>query len=69
MAREALTEGFRLMVGCMAGSSLSMAPAFIVGQLCDFVDLDGPLLSTSDVPHPIRYAKGIMYPPERVLWG
>jgi L-alanine-DL-glutamate epimerase-like enolase superfamily enzyme len=69
LAHEAQARGFRLMVGCMAGSSLSMAPAFIIGQLCDFVDLDGPLLSTEDVPHAIRYDGGIMYPPERALWG
>jgi L-Ala-D/L-Glu epimerase len=69
LARHAQAQGLRLMVGCMAGSSLSMAPAFIVGQLCDFVDLDGPLLSTSDVPHSIRYEKGVMYPPKRALWG
>ena len=69
LAREAKARGFKLMVGCMAGSSLSMAPAFIVGQLCDFVDLDGPLLSTRDVLHPIRYEGGVMHPPERALWG
>lgn len=69
LAREAQARGFGLMVGCMAGSSLSMAPAFVIGQLCDFIDLDGPLLSSSDVPHPIRYERGVMYPPERALWG
>lgn len=69
LAREAQARGFRLMVGCMAGSSLSMAPAFIIGGLCDFVDLDGPLLASSDVAHPIRYEGGLMNPPERALWG
>jgi len=69
LAREAVRLGFKLMVGCMAGSSLSMAPAFIVGQSCDFVDLDGPLLSISDVAHPIRYERGRMSPPEKELWG
>lgn len=69
LAREAEREGFKLMVGCMAGSSLSMAPAFIVGQLCDLVDLDGPLLSCYDVAHPIRYEGGRMSAPERALWG
>lgn len=69
LAREAERQKLRLMVGCMAGSSLSMAPAFIVGQLCEFVDLDGPLLSARDVDHPIRYEGGRMYAPERALWG
>lgn len=69
LARAAERQGFRLMVGCMAGSSLSMAPAFIVGQLCDFVDLDGPLLASTDIAHPIRYEGGRMSAPERVLWG
>lgn len=69
LAHEAKGLGFKLMVGCMAGSSLSMAPAFLIGQLCDFVDLDGPLLASTDVPHPIRYEGGLMYPPEPELWG
>lgn len=69
LAREALRQHFGLMVGCMAGSSLSMAPAFVLGQLCEFVDLDGPLLSACDVDHPIHYDGGRMHPPERALWG
>jgi len=69
LARAALDRGFQLMVGCMAGSSLSMAPAFIVGQLCSVVDLDGPLLSTGDVANGIRYDGSWMQPPEPVLWG
>jgi L-Ala-D/L-Glu epimerase / N-acetyl-D-glutamate racemase len=69
LARTARTHGLGLMIGCMGGSSLSMAPAFIVGQLCDLVDLDGPLLAKSDVPHAIRYEGNQMMPPEAVLWG
>ena len=69
LAREGATRGLKLMVGCMAGSSLSMAPAFVVGQLCTFVDLDGPLLSSRDVPHAIRYEGSRMHPPESGLWG
>jgi L-alanine-DL-glutamate epimerase-like enolase superfamily enzyme len=69
LAYEARKRGLKLMVGCMAGSSLSMAPAFIVAQLCDFVDLDGPLLSTCDIAHPIRYEGSRMHAPERTLWG
>ncbi len=69
LAREAKAKDLKLMVGCMAGSSLSMAPAFVVGQLCTFVDLDGPLLSSGDVPNPIRYEGSRMHPPEAALWG
>lgn len=69
LAREAERQHFKLMIGCMAGSSLSMAPAFIVAQLCEFADLDGPLLSSCDVSPGIRYDGGRMYPPERLLWG
>ena len=69
LARAARAAHFQLMVGCMAGSSLSMAPAFIIGQFCEVVDLDGPLLSMSDVPHAIRYEGGRMSVPEAVLWG
>lgn len=69
LAREAARQNFRLMVGCMAGSSLSMAPAFIVAQLCEFADLDGPLLSSCDVTPAMRYEGGRMYPPDRLLWG
>lgn len=69
LAREAARCNFKLMVGCMAGSSLSMAPAFIVAQLCEFADLDGPLLSARDITPAIQYDGGRMSPPERALWG
>ena len=69
LAREAERQDFKLMVGCMAGSSLSMAPAFVVAQLCDFADLDGPLLSSVDITPAIQYKDGWMSPPEPQLWG
>lgn len=69
LAREAQVRNLKLMVGCMAGSSLSMAPAFVVGQLCKFIDLDGPLLLAKDVFHPILYQDDRMYPPGLALWG
>jgi L-alanine-DL-glutamate epimerase-like enolase superfamily enzyme len=69
LARAALAHDMRLMVGCMAGSSLAMAPAVVVGQLCEFVDLDGPLLQRSDWPNPIHYFNGTMSLPEPALWG
>lgn len=62
-------HGFGLMVGCMVGSSLGMAPAFLIAQMCDFVDLDGPLLQATDCDHPITYQTGEMSIPEATLWG
>jgi L-Ala-D/L-Glu epimerase len=69
LVREAREKGLRLMVGCMGGSSLSMAPAFIVGQFCEFVDLDGPLLLRADVTNGIQYQGSLMSVPEAALWG
>lgn len=69
LARVALRRRLRVMIGCMGGSSLSMAPAFVVGQLCDVVDLDGPLLAKSDVPDAIRYEGSRMLAPQEQLWG
>jgi L-alanine-DL-glutamate epimerase-like enolase superfamily enzyme len=68
-ARSGLEQGYRLMVGCMVGSSLSMAPGVLVAQLCDYVDLDGPLLQASDVPHAIEYLDGRIGTPSPELWG
>ena len=68
-ARDGLAQGFRLMVGCMVGSSLSMAPATLVAQQCDFVDLDGPLLQSADCDHPIAYRDGMIGVPMPELWG
>jgi len=56
------------MVGCMSGTSLSMAPAFVLGQLCDFVDLDGPMFLNGDREAPALYDRGELWCPE-ALWG
>ena len=69
LARDAKAEGFGLMVGCMAGSSLAMAPATLVGQLCDFVDVDGPLLQRDDWDEGLTYREGWVDPPSAALWG
>ena len=60
---------FGLMVGCMVSTSLSIAPAFLVGQRADFVDLDGSLLLAKDRDGGVRYADGLIYPPSPDLWG
>jgi L-alanine-DL-glutamate epimerase-like enolase superfamily enzyme len=69
LAQAARGAHFKLMVGCMGGSSLSMAPAFIIGQYCDFVDLDGPLLASRDVADAIHYEGSDMSVPPAALWG
>jgi L-Ala-D/L-Glu epimerase len=68
-AKAGKASGFGLMVGCMIGSSLSMAPGTIIAQMCDYVDLDGPLLQAADVDHPITYDGGMIAPPTPELWG
>jgi L-Ala-D/L-Glu epimerase len=68
-AKMGLKHGYKIMVGCMAGSSLSMAPGVIIAQLSDYVDLDGPLLQADDVDNPISYAGGMIAPPIAALWG
>ncbi len=67
--QEAQKFGMSYMVGCMVGSSLAMAPAFLLAQGADFVDLDGPLWLAEDCAHPIEFVEGVMYPPKRELWG
>lgn len=61
--------GFGIMVGCMVGTSLAMAPATVLAQGATYVDLDGPLLLAEDRPHPLRYETSLLHPPERALWG
>jgi len=68
IARRARTLGLDVMVGNMVGSSLAMAPAFLLGQLCDVVDLDGPTFLAADRTPGIRYADGMIHcGPE--VWG
>jgi L-alanine-DL-glutamate epimerase-like enolase superfamily enzyme len=65
----ARAEGYRVMVGCMVGSSLAMAPAVLVGQGAEVVDLDGPLLLAEDREAPLVYDAEGVHPPEAALWG
>jgi L-alanine-DL-glutamate epimerase-like enolase superfamily enzyme len=69
LARDARALGLQVMVGCMAGTSLAMAPGMVVGQLAEFVDLDGPLLHAKDREHGIEYDLGLMRLPSAALWG
>lgn len=69
MAQAARAHGFRLMVGCMLASSLSMAPALLVAQDAEVVDLDGPLLLARDRDGGLRYEGSTVFPPAPALWG
>jgi L-alanine-DL-glutamate epimerase-like enolase superfamily enzyme len=65
----ARAQGFAVMVGCMVGTSLAMAPALIVAQGADMVDLDGPLLLAEDRDRPLIYRGSEVDPPDAGLWG
>ncbi len=65
----ALTEGYKVMVGCMVGSSLAMAPATLVAQGAMVTDLDGPLLLAEDREHPLQFDEKGVHPPTPDLWG
>jgi L-alanine-DL-glutamate epimerase-like enolase superfamily enzyme len=68
MADAARLHGLDVMVGNMVGSSLAMAPAFVLGQRCDIVDLDGPIFLERDREPSVTYTGGqASCPPE--LWG
>lgn len=69
MAATARAGGLRIMIGCMVATSLAMAPAFLLAQRADWVDLDGPLLLANDRPHGLVIEAGIVQPPEPALWG
>lgn len=68
MARRAQELGLKLMVGNMVGTSLAMAPAFVLGQLCDVVDLDGPIFIARDPAPTVDYSNGDVWCPSQV-WG
>lgn len=70
MLRERARElGFGIMIGCMVGTSLAMAPAVLLAQGADFVDLDGPLLLARDREPGLVYQGSLVSPPEQALWG
>lgn len=69
LARAARERGFGLMVGCMAGSSLSIAPALVLAQQCEIADLDAALLLAEDWPDGLVCERGVIAPPQRSLWG
>lgn len=70
IVKAAKKDGKQLMVGNMTGSSLSMAPAYVIGQFCSFVDIDGPLLLDKDIDNGLQYLDaGVVGLPTAELWG
>lgn len=70
IVKAAKADGKKLMVGNMTGSSLSMAPAYVIGQFCGFVDIDGPLLLENDISDGLAYLDGgLVGLPKEELWG
>ncbi len=69
LKEAALAEGYALMIGCMVGTSLAMAPATLLAQGAQITDLDGPLLLARDRTAPLRYDGRGVYPPTAELWG
>ena len=69
MKNAATEAGFGIFIGCMVGTSLGMAPAMLLAQGADFVDLDGPLLLAQDRSNGLRYEGSIVHPSTPKLWG
>lgn len=69
LREQAIREGFDVMVGCMVGSSLAMAPAVLVAQGVAITDLDGPMLLAEDRKNPLRFDEKGVHPPSPELWG
>ncbi|MFC7702952.1 N-acetyl-D-Glu racemase DgcA [Plastorhodobacter daqingensis] len=69
LKEQALAEGYQIMVGCMVGSSLAMAPAVLVAQGAAVTDLDGPLLLAEDREDPLLFDSAGVHPSTPALWG
>jgi L-alanine-DL-glutamate epimerase-like enolase superfamily enzyme len=69
LTKDAQDKGFRIMIGCMLGTSLAMAPAMLAAQFADVIDLDGPLLLKLDREPGIHFDGSVMYPAPSALWG
>lgn len=69
LREAALAQGYEVMVGCMVGSSLAMAPATLVAQGAMVTDLDGPLLLAEDRETPLQFDDAGVHPPKPALWG
>ncbi len=69
LAQAARERGLSVMVGCMLGTSLAMAPAMLLAGFATVIDLDGPLLLARDREPGLRFEGSTVHPPEPALWG
>lgn len=69
LAAAARAQGLGIMIGCMGGTSLSMAPMHVIAHVADFVDIDGPLLLKNDRPGGFIYDRGMVSLPAQRFWG
>ncbi|EAQ96022.1 dipeptide epimerase [Congregibacter litoralis] len=70
LVRAAQSRDMQIMVGNMTGTSLSMAPSYVIAQFCQFVDIDGPLLLARDIENGLEYRSGgSVGLPSAALWG
>lgn len=69
LCETARDRGFKILIGCMVCTSLSIAPARLLANFADWIDLDGPLLLARDRDHPLLYVNGMIGIPSRGLWG
>ncbi|MEH6791838.1 dipeptide epimerase [Parasphingorhabdus sp.] len=69
LAEAARVEGFRLMVGCMLGSGVAIAPAYVVASLCDVVDLDAPLIVKDPADAGVHHDGRCLHRFPSEVWG
>ena len=70
IVKRAQADGKDIMVGNMTGTSLSMSPSYVIGQFCEFVDIDGPVLLERDIDHGLEYREGgSVSLPSPTIWG
>ncbi|MBO0345078.1 dipeptide epimerase [Roseibium sp. CAU 1637] len=69
LREAARAQGFQIMIGCMVGTSLAMAPAVLLAQGAEYVDLDGPLLLAKDRDIPLEFTGSLVTPSVPGLWG
>ncbi|MCG2588849.1 N-acetyl-D-Glu racemase DgcA [Rhodohalobacter sulfatireducens] len=69
LKKQAISEGYKIMVGCMVGTSLAMAPAVLLAQGAAVTDLDGPLLLAKDRKPSLKFDEDGVHPPLPELWG
>jgi L-alanine-DL-glutamate epimerase-like enolase superfamily enzyme len=69
MVAQAERQGLSVMAGCMVATSLAMAPAMLMAQRAQYVDLDGPLLLARDREHGLVYRDSLVFPATPALWG